>query len=1083
MKKYLISGFAIALTATASYVFYPKIATIASIEKTSQQMQKEEFEMKKKRRQNGYHKANQPDEYDKYFQLIRTAIDEDKPSYLFGYQLAEYHRAVGRLAASRTEADDSIKWVERGPSNVPGRTRTIIIDPADATRNTWIVGAASGGIWRTTNGGTLWTNLTPNLPNLATNALAMSASNQNVIYAGTGEGYGNVGSVMGNGIFKSTNRGNTWQALSSTSSDVNFAFVTRLVVAPTNENLILASTATGIQRSTDGGATWTTVFKSDARCEQIIATQNNFNVLYATVNGGQIWKSTDAGLNWNSASEGIMGAGRIELAIAPQNPNKLYASAEVSSTESAVYVSENAGALWQKLDDGKNTHYLAGQGWYDNAAEVSPNSENSVFIGGVNAWRVDLQSGTKEGIPNLLGVSENGTRAFLSFVTVTNFSLWGGKLQLLNANLGRTIEIRFGVGLKQKAHRFLVPQGSTSGVPAASYSYQDYVDVPFQAWDMTTNKQVMISFRDQRRDGAFELETRNDNDLAREYVYVHAIPYNEAAPSTEIAKNGGHETQTIYSYWPLLTTGATWIPTSLPNSTLRISYGTPILRNSTTTNITDGYNEFSKRNGNDVVHVDHHSITFAPINNNLRMIITTDGGMSVSDDGGNNFSQRGDNYNTTQCYGVDKAKGANQYAFGAQDNGCWFSPAGLNPSATTGYTKATGGDGFEVAFNATNPSRLLTTSQFNELYISRNSGVSFGTATSGMTDKGKDKAPFISRIGYSARNPETVFMVGNSGVWKSTDFGASWKLGSVPESFAFRRTSATETASASSLNVRVSDANSQIVWAGGGMTAFTRICVSNSGGDGFVPTENYRLPNATADFPMGGISGLQPHPTEQNTAFAIFSLAGRPKILRTKDLGRTWQDLTGFATVGSKSTNGFPDVSTYSVFVFPRNPKKIWAGTEIGIFESLDEGATWKFYDNFPAVVVWNMKLVDNQVVIATHGRGVWTGEIPSSQIPLGLLDDILNNTKTIPLSFYPNPATSQITLHLPDNQQSNQQNSQQKYALKIYNLLGQVVKAEIFDASLQNKIDVSNLSKGVYVIYASGMSDKLQYSAKLLIE
>jgi hypothetical protein len=220
---------------------------------------------------------------------------------------------------------------------------------------------------------------------------------------------------------------------------------------------------------------------------------------------------------------------------------------------------------------------------------------------------------------------------------------------------------------------------------------------------------------------------------------------------------------------------------------------------------------------------------------------------------------------------------------------------------------------------------------------------------------------------------------------------------------------------------------------------------------------------------MGGISGFATHPTEQNTAFAIFSLAGRPKILRTKDLGKTWQDLTGFATVGSKSSNGFPDVAVYSLFVFPRNKKKIWAGTEIGIFESTDEGLTWKFYDAFPAVSVWQMKMVDNQIVVATHGRGVWTGEVPDSQV-LGLFND---NLVTKPLNFYPNPAKTSINLQLALDLQ--------KYKLTVYNMLGQSIKTENIEAAYQATVDISTLPKGIYVLHLQ--SNREHFSSKLVVE
>ena len=91
---------------------------------------------------------------------------------------------------------------------------------------------------------------------------------------------------------------------------------------------------------------------------------------------------------------------------------------------------------------------------------------------------------------------------------------------------------------------------------------------------------------------------------------------------------------------------------------------------------------------------------------------------------------------------------------------------------------------------------------------------------------------------------------------------------------------------------------------------------------------------------MGSITKLATHPTEPKTAYALFSFADRPKILRTKNLGQTWDDVSGFGT-GSTSTNGFPDVATFCLYVRPDDPSILWAGTEIGIMESIDNGITW----------------------------------------------------------------------------------------------------------------------------------------------
>jgi hypothetical protein len=122
---------------------------------------------------------------------------------------------------------------------------------------------------------------------------------------------------------------------------------------------------------------------------------------------------------------------------------------------------------------------------------------------------------------------------------------------------------------------------------------------------------------------------------------------------------------------------------------------------------------------------------------------------------------------------------------------------------------------------------------------------------------------------------------------------------------------------------------------------------------------------------------LATHPKDERTAYALFSIARSPKILRTTDLGQTWTDISGFGS-GTTSTNGFPDVAVYSLLVMPYDTNILWAGTEIGIFESKNGGQTWAYADNgFPPVAVWEMVIVNDEIAVATHGRGVWSVSLP----------------------------------------------------------------------------------------------------------
>ena len=126
-----------------------------------------------------------------------------------------------------------------------------------------------------------------------------------------------------------------------------------------------------------------------------------------------------------------------------------------------------------------------------------------------------------------------------------------------------------------------------------------------------------------------------------------------------------------------------------------------------------------------------------------------------------------------------------------------------------------------------------------------------------------------------------------------------------------------------------------------------------------------------------------PVKTVRRTCF--FSVFSQPKILRTTDLGRTWTDLSGFEGQPEVSTNGFPNVAVYDLLVMPHDEDIIWVGTDIGLFESRDGGQSWLLADNgLPAVSVWQMQVVDDQIVVATFGRGIWTTDLPSAVASAG---------------------------------------------------------------------------------------------------
>ncbi|MEE4196107.1 MAG: T9SS type A sorting domain-containing protein [Bacteroidales bacterium] len=947
-----------------------------------------EYEMAQKKLKSES-KADKPDEFTRYFKEITTRFGEEENGYPINYKINELNKSKAKSNQLKLATNEMV-FVQRGPANVGGRTRGLIVDPDDATHNTWYAGAATGGIWKTTDGGHNWTCLTDDFPNLSANTLAMAPSNTQVIYAGTGESFPGGTYLEGNGIFKSTDKGESWSQLASTTNNDFFAYINRLIVDPNDENIVIAATEKGIAKSTDGGIQWDIVYSSTNGVEDIVANPDDFNFIYGGENSTGILKSEDAGENWTLVFNQVSSGQRYEISVSPVDPNIIYASINISSTNSLVYRSVDAGESWIKFEDknGNNRNYLGGQGEYDNIIEAHPYNKDIAFVGGVDLWKVDFSDpGTLTEEPTVSDITLDNTSSFLDFINFQGEFLNGG--MDLGTNNGATnlelsdfvsVEIRFGPGMSQKAHRFTVG-GQGPGVPPSGYSYEDYVEVPFEVWDITNDRQLMVSFRDQEEDNAFNLISRDPEDetKGREYLFINSVEYDETA-SPEIAKTAGHSYKQIYFFWPTLAMGGTWDAANLPASKVVIETGRIQQQKGSTHSVADAYGQYGGGNNYNQsvgmgttkipgLHPDHHNLVMIPVNeatDSFLIVNANDGGLGISFDRGVTFNQLPNNYITTQFYGAAKKPGANEYIGGMQDNGTWRTQTGENSSSTSHYLFQLGGDGFECMWHYSDENKIIGSIYNNAFYRTLNGGATWSSATNGITS---NDGPFISRISSHPETPEVLFAVGAEVVYKSTDFGGSWSKKNMPSGW---NPYASQGYVPSQLNVEVSLANKNIVWAGAAMSGTNgwNIFVSEDQGETYSAVNEFTEENMDAF-----ISGIATHPTEDSTAYILFSVANAPKILRTEDLGQTWEDITGFAG-NENSTNGFPDVVTHSLLVLPDQPNTLWAGTDIGLFESTDNGATWHYADyGLPAVSVYDMFYQDDQVVIATHGRGIWTAK------------------------------------------------------------------------------------------------------------
>lgn len=275
-------------------------------------------------------------------------------------------------------------WTFHGPTNIGGRVREILIHPGDP--NIMWTGSCSGGIWKTTDGGSNWSAMDDYMAVMPIGCMALHPTNPDVLFAGTGEGFfeteegsSNTAAVRGLGIWKSVDGGLTWDHIPSTSGP-DWYFVNRIAIHPQNGNLMLAATSSGVWRSTDGGTTWTrtlTEFAYDARFHPTDQTK----AIVGVHDHGAAY-STDGGLTWTD-STGLGTPHRTEIRYSKSNPNSVYALGSVAGLL-VTFKSTNGGVSFTQVHAGGGIQTYEA---YNNVLWVSPTNENIVIVGGVYLFR------------------------------------------------------------------------------------------------------------------------------------------------------------------------------------------------------------------------------------------------------------------------------------------------------------------------------------------------------------------------------------------------------------------------------------------------------------------------------------------------------------------------------------------------------------------------------------------------------------------------------------------------------------------------------------------------------------------------
>jgi PKD repeat protein len=340
-----------------------------------------------------------------WFMEQRTYPTGNMPDMVSVTKQYQDYLALHKADEKTHRIEASARWSYAGISNTPtngeaGRVNRIRIHPTNS--NIIYACSPSGGLWKSTNGGTSWSTNTDQLADLGTSDIAINPKNPNIMYLATGDGDGISGGETTPstvGVLKSTDGGATWNKTSLyytlEASGPSEMTVNELLINPVNPDTLFAGTSFGLYVTTNGGISWNEVQAGNIK--DIAMEPSHPWIVYASTANNQFYRSPNYGFTYKQITlPGSAGAGRLAIAVTPADSNYVYVLGDNSS--SAAFQ-----GLWLSTDDGVTFNLQSsspnllgfspngsdnqGQGWYTLSLAASPTNANEIIVGGVNVWR------------------------------------------------------------------------------------------------------------------------------------------------------------------------------------------------------------------------------------------------------------------------------------------------------------------------------------------------------------------------------------------------------------------------------------------------------------------------------------------------------------------------------------------------------------------------------------------------------------------------------------------------------------------------------------------------------------------------
>lgn len=968
--------------------------------------------------------------------------------------------------AGRTPGDGvDNNWIERGPTNVGGRTRAVMFDPNDATNETVFAGGVSGGLWKNTNISNLnsvWVRV--GIPeNLAVSCITVDPNNSNVFYVGTGESYVS-GDVNGDGVWKSTDGGATWTNIfGGVSAPIYFDNASNLTVNSPSTiagSYIMVESSEGFDSAPaiSSPITGDIVLADDGTT---FPTEGCSAFVNSGAMAGKIALIRRGTCNFTVKVKNAQLAGAVAVIIMNNNTDAPFSmgGTDTTITIPSVMITQVDGNMLQNA-------LLSG------TVNVSLNPSNGNFTGymlpgiqHVNAIKIRNNAGTSE-IYVAAGdsfYSASGSTTYLGGTTyglyksVDNGATWSEVALPLTANGKKHCpnDIEFGADNKiWLSTNNSVVWGDGGGKIFSSTDGNTFI----QKHQIPDAKRTQIAVSSTIADKVYALAEVSIPTPATETVSIISTADGFATAPTVLALPDDPDSGVPANDFTRGQAGYDLVLEVDPTNDQKLFVGGINIFNST-----DGGTSWVRKSdwtGNVLqeVHADQHAASFAS-NDASKMVFGNDGGVFYSNDGGNTISVRNNGFNVTQFYSLGVAPTTNgmpgdNFVAGAQDNG---SQMFLN--ATPGQNAAVevqGGDGAFCMFDQDGVDQYRITNYVYNNTIRLYNYVTGATRAINTESAVPGNGSFINPMTLDSKLDilySEYFTNPNYRVrrYKNVKSGAIQKAAlsnPIMNSAATALTVSPYISTTSTSTLLIGTRNGRLIKVenadNGTTTAGAAIVWTNISGPGFV----------------GSISDVE-YGNSENEIFVTFHNYNVVSIWYTADGGATWQNKEG----------NFPDIPVKAVLRNPLNVDEVIIGTELGVWYTNtfnNASPTWvQSYNGMSNVKVTDLDLRnDNVVFAATYGRGIFSGAFTAPSL------STINFENTNAVVVSPNPSNGLYSIQIKD--------ISSRVNVKVVDINGK----EVFSKNDVNvdqikSIDLSNLQSGVYILNVNGQ--KLNYTEKLI--